>query len=87
MFEYKKCSDKIFDNPIEIKYKNWKGVTSNRIIIPIKLWYGESDFHKGKQWFLRAYDIAKLDKRDFAIKDILEYIDHEEDWYKSFMKN
>lgn len=82
MFRYLEGSDKELDNPIEITYKNWKGVISNRIVVPITLWYGESDFHKGNQWFLKAYDINKLDNRDFAIKDILENIEHEEDWHK-----
>jgi len=82
LFEYLRGCDKVLDNPIEIKYKNWKGKTSNRIIIPIKLWYGMSKFHEDKQWFLRAYDVNKLDKREFAVKDILEYINHEEDWYE-----
>lgn len=86
MFKYEKGCDKILDNPIEIKYKNWKGVVSNRIIIPIYIWYGNSDFHQGNQWFLEAFDIDKADKRDFAIKDILEYINHEEDWYKNLKK-
>lgn len=82
MFEYPNGCNKMLNNPMEIKYKNWKGEISFRKIIPVKLWYGMSEFHQGKQWFLRAYDIDKLDKRDFAVKDILEYIEHEEDWYK-----
>ena len=70
-------------NPTEIKYKNWKGTISNRIILPINTWYGESEFHQGKQWFLEAYDMVKKANRNFAIKDILEYIPHEKDWYKN----
>ena len=69
-------------NPIAFKYKNWKGKISNRIVIPIAIWYGNSDFHDGTQWFLKAYDYKKDAERNFAIKDILEYISHEKDWYK-----
>ena len=82
MREYPMNSDKVLNNPIEIKYKNWKGKVSNRIITPIKLRYGESEFHKGNQWILKAWDINKSAVREFAINDILEYIPHEEDWYK-----
>ena len=82
MKEYSMSSDKVLDNPIEIKYKNWKGKVGNRIITPIKLRYGESEFHKGNQWILKAWDISKSAVREFAINDILEYIPHEEDWYK-----
>lgn len=82
MKEYSMNSDKVLSNPIEIRYKNWKGKISNRIIIPIKLRYGESEFHKGNQWILKAWDVNKSADREFAINDILEYISHEENWYK-----
>lgn len=74
--------ERISKNPIEFRYKNWKGKTSYRIVIPIDIWYGDGDFHKGRQWFLKAYDYNKDAERNFAIKDILEYIPHKEDWYK-----
>jgi predicted DNA-binding transcriptional regulator YafY len=79
MTEYPNGCDKVLNNPMEIKYINWKNRTSNRLIIPIKIWYGISDFHKGAQWFLRALDLDKNENRDFAIKDILGYITHEEE--------
>ena len=82
MKEYSMNSNKVLNNPIEIKYKNWKGKVGNRIITPIKLRYGESEFHKGNQWILKAWDVSKSAVREFAINDILEYIPHEEDWYK-----
>lgn len=69
-------------NLLEIKYKNWKGEISNRIIIPHKIWFGGSDYHKEIQWFMKAYDIDKCDNRDFAIKDIIEFMKHEEDWHE-----
>lgn len=81
MYKYEQGCDKILNNPIRFKYKNWKDEISIRTLIPIEVWYGESDFHKGTQWFLKAYDLDKLDKRDFAIKDIIEYIEMEEDSY------
>lgn len=74
--------ERVDKNPIAFKYKNWKDKISNRTVIPIDIWYGVSDFHDGEQWFLKAYDYDKEDIRNFAIKDILEYIPHEKDWYK-----
>ncbi|MGX4995921.1 hypothetical protein [Enterobacter hormaechei] len=36
-------------------------------------WYGESEYHKGAQWFIKAHDVDKDDVRDFAVVDIIEF--------------
>lgn len=67
------------NNEIIFTYKNWKGITSVRRIdkksIVIK--FSESEFHKedGEQWIMDAYDLDKNDFREFAIKDIVGYIE------------
>ena len=58
---------------VNIKYKNWKGITAIRHIEPIEIWYGETEFHKGYQYFLSALDLDKKEIRDFAMIDILEW--------------
>ena len=78
MYKYEQFSDKILSNPMSFIYKNWKGETSVRTVRPVEIWYGESDFHKGNQWFMKAWDLLKLDDRDFAIMDIIKYIKVEE---------
>lgn len=78
MYEFKNGCDKILENPIVFEYKNWKGALSTRKIIPIKIWYGESDYHASAQWFIRALDIEKQENRDFAIQNIIKYIKMEE---------
>jgi hypothetical protein len=55
---------------VSIKYTNWRGETEIRRIIPIKIWFGNTEWHKGKQWPLKATDIEKAVERDFALKDI-----------------
>lgn len=78
MYEFKNGCDKILENPIVFEYKNWKGTVGIRKAIPIKIWYGESDYHEGNQWFMRALDVEKQENRDFAIIDIIKYIKVEE---------
>ena len=78
MYKYDHICDKVINNPISFRYKNWKGETSIRNVIPIEMWYGNSDFHKGNQWFMKAFDTTKQDSRDFAMLDIIEYIKTEE---------
>lgn len=58
---------------VTIKYTNYKGKISDRWIEPIEIFFGETEWHKGYQWFLRADDIDKNVTRDFAIKDILSW--------------
>ena len=60
----------MFFNPQKVIYTNWRGETRERTITPQFIWYGESEYHKGKQWFLRAIDLEKADVRDFALADI-----------------
>lgn len=52
-------------------YRNHRGVVRFRRVLPIRLWYGNSIYHSGEQYFLRAYDLDKGGvKRDFAMKDV-----------------
>jgi len=55
--------------PLEIVYKNWRGETSRRSIVPLKVWYGATEWHPEPQWLLQALDTEKGVVRDFALKD------------------
>ena len=56
---------------IRILYKNWKGETSIRNIIPCgTLKWGSTEYHKEEQWLMEAYDLEKGSNRTFAFKDI-----------------
>lgn len=55
---------------IRISYTNWRGETSERLILPIKIWFGSTQWHKDEQWLLNALDIEKNEERDFALKDV-----------------
>jgi 5-methylcytosine-specific restriction protein A len=68
--ELESLSNMVFAPRVILDYTNHKGVMSRREIIPIRMWYGTSNWHAGEQNFLTAYDIAKDDIRDFAIADI-----------------
>jgi hypothetical protein len=69
---------------VVIDYTNHAGTRSMRRIIPVRLWFGSSEFHPaaiGPQWYLRALDIDKgdpenpraaLPERDFLFTSIHE---------------
>ena len=55
---------------VVINYTNWKGVTALRRIIPKKIFFGSTEWHKEEQWLLEAFDVDKNADRSFAVKDI-----------------
>jgi len=63
-----------FAPTLQFKYKNWKGETSIRKVIPYKMWFGSTEFHPENQWLLRAFDVDKCAKRNFALRDVIEFL-------------
>lgn len=60
--------------PTEIVYRNWKGETAVRRIIPIRWWFGSTQWHPEPQWLLSAIDVEKNAERDFAYDGILRLL-------------
>lgn len=58
------------DQPVKVRYTNWKGQTSLRTIEPIKLFWGSTEYHPEEQWLLKCWDVEKGAERTFAMKDI-----------------
>jgi hypothetical protein len=59
---------------LKFKYKNWEGKDGVRKVSQIKVWYGKTKWHPKSQWFLKAVDLDKNEKRDFALKDIIKFL-------------
>lgn len=59
-------------NPKDLtfRYRNWRGETSTRTVVPQEVWFGSSEWHPAEQWFMRAFDVEKGEVRDFALLDI-----------------
>ena len=53
-----------------IEYTNYRNETGLRTILPERIWYGSTPWHKESQWLLDAIDIEKGERRSFAIADI-----------------
>jgi predicted DNA-binding transcriptional regulator YafY len=60
---------------IGIVYKNYRGETARRRIVPQRLWFGATKWHPDKQWLLDAIDVDKRSPRSFALRDIQSYLD------------
>ena len=59
---------------IKVKYKNWQGEVGVRTIIPEKVWYGNTDYHKEDQWLMDVWDVDKDAERTYAMMYIIEFI-------------
>lgn len=57
-----------------VRYTNWRGHVSDRLISPISLRYGVNEWHPEPQWLLLVYDMDKREKREFALKDMVPII-------------
>jgi predicted DNA-binding transcriptional regulator YafY len=58
------------EQAVKICYTNYRGETAIREIVPIKIWFGSTDWHPENGWLLDAFDIEKGADRSFAMKDI-----------------
>jgi len=58
---------------VTIDYTNYRGERTRRVIQPNHIWFGETPWHRGKQWLLNAFDLERGDLRDFAMSDIHEW--------------
>ncbi len=56
-----------------IVYKNYRGETGIRHVIPKAIRFASTDWHPEPQWLLEAYDVDKKADRSFAMKDIQEW--------------
>ncbi len=63
-------SEEEIEKQVKILYTNYRGETSLRTIVPMKIWFGSTDWHPTPQWLLDAQDIQKEAERSFAMKDI-----------------
>jgi predicted DNA-binding transcriptional regulator YafY len=54
-----------------IDYTNHRGEHRERRILPGRIYFGSTKWHKEPQWLLKAWDLEKNAARDFAMADII----------------
>jgi predicted DNA-binding transcriptional regulator YafY len=53
-----------------IDYTNWKGERAKRIVLPLSIFWGASQWHPKPQWLMYAFDYGRDDVRHFALSSI-----------------
>lgn len=56
-------------NAIEVNYKNHRGETRKRLIIPNSIRFAATEHHPKPQWILSCLDLEKKAYRDYALAD------------------
>ena len=57
------------DLSMKVTYRNHKGEESVRNVLPLRVWYGSTKWHKEEQWLIEVYDLDRKAKRDYALHD------------------
>jgi hypothetical protein len=58
---------------VRILYKNYKGETAWRSIVPGQIRFASNEWHPQDQWLLDAFDLDKAAPRSFALNEIREW--------------
>lgn len=58
---------------VKVKYKNYRGEIGIRSIVPIEVYWGQTEYHPHDQWLLKVWDVEKCAERVYAFKDIQEF--------------
>ena len=62
------------DNGVSFSYTNYRNETAPRFVRPLEIRFGSSEWHPQPQWLLKAYDFDKKELREFAMKDIQDWM-------------
>jgi len=60
--------------PLKFVYKNYKKQFSVRNVIPIRVYWGSTEFHTEEQWLMECFDIDKEANMTFAINDMTHFL-------------
>lgn len=58
-------------NLVSFIYTNHRGETERRRVLPIRLWFGSTAWHRNAQWLLEAFCLDKQATRDFALSNVV----------------
>lgn len=61
------------NHAVKVKYKNYRGEVALRSIVPIEIYWGQTEYHPYDQWLLKVWDVEKNAERIYAFKDIQEF--------------
>ena len=66
--------------PVELTfwYRNYKGEEAFRRVRPLSIRFGTSEWHSEPQWLMLADDLENQKTREFAMRDMSNFINGSE---------
>lgn len=61
------------ERAVQVIYKNYRGEVATRSIVPIEMYWGQTEYHPHDQWLLKVHDVAKGAERVYAFNDIQKF--------------
>lgn len=52
-------------------YRNHRGEVEQRIVRPIRLWFGSTAWHPKAGWLLEGWDVLRQASRDFSMEGMM----------------
>lgn len=56
---------------ITFGYTNYRGEYAIRRVVPMKWYWGSTEYHPQPQWLMEGYDVEGDKTRDFAVQDMV----------------
>lgn len=60
-------------HPIKVLYTNWRGETAVRSIMPLKIYFGSTEYYPKEQWLLEVFDLDRNAIRVYALQEIKQW--------------
>jgi len=60
-------------NPIKVRYTNYRGETAVRTIVPIRFYFGKTEYHPREQWLIELWDVDRDALRVYALAEITQW--------------
>ena len=67
------ATDRETSQAVRILYRNYRNEVAVRCILPVRVWFGPTEWHPEPQWLLDAIDLDKGAERSFALVDVLDF--------------
>ena len=65
-----KFRPKMDEQAVAMLYTNYRGVREQRVVLPLSIFFGTSEYHSEPQWLMQAYDFNREALRSFAMNSI-----------------
>lgn len=56
-----------------LTYRNHRGELVERTVTPVRIWFGETEWHPSPQWLLEVFDHDRDAVRNYSMENIVSW--------------